>query len=103
MEPTPTLARYLVEVHASFHRAGRQRRRDVEPAAAVGPGDPYSVCQGPDGCVDESCQQFYTSKVIAEVLCTAMRELDQGLFDEVANVVVGVSAVVGASRVIRPR
>ena len=103
MEPSTTWARHLVEVDASFCRTGRKRTGDVGPTAAMGPGSPYSVCQRPDGCVDETCQQFYGGQVIAKVLSSAMCEFNQRLLDEVTDVVVSVSAVVGVTRVIRPQ
>lgn len=62
MEPRPTCARHLIEVHASFNRTGRQRGRDIGPSATVGPGARYSVCQGLDSCVDETRQELYTDQ-----------------------------------------
>jgi hypothetical protein len=94
MEPSPTLGSWLLEVHARFHWVGRQRRCNLGPAAAVGPGAPYSVCQGLHSCVDETCQHFYSGEVIANVLRTTLREDNQGVFDEVAGVVVGVAVAV---------
>lgn len=87
MEPSPAWGRCLVEVHVSFRGARGQRGRDVEPTVAVGPGGPYSLCQGLDSCVDETCQQFYSRELIAKVPSTAVREYEQAFLDEVAGVV----------------